>query len=353
MNRIKKLQAVIPAGMDAVLVSSDVSRRYLTGLDYTDGYVLVCREKAYLLADFRYIEVAKKYGGEELEVVLLKGGLPALLGPMISENGIRCMGYEDRKLTCAELSKLKNDFPLMSFEGCGGLIDALREFKDENEIESIIKAQRIAEAAFEHIITVINPEMTENDVALELEYFMRKNGAEGPAFQTIAVSGTASSLPHGVPRNCKLEKGFLTMDFGAKVDGYCSDMTRTVVLGKPDSEMKKVYETVLRAQLDAIEALKNGATGYEADKGARDYIEGQGYVGCFGHGLGHGVGMYIHEAPSVNASNKKPFATGDVITIEPGIYIEGKYGVRIEDMAVFTSEGMKDITLAPKELIVI
>ncbi|MBR2986659.1 MAG: M24 family metallopeptidase, partial [Clostridia bacterium] len=195
------------------------------------------------------------------------------------------------------------------------------------------------------------PDKTEIDVALELEFYMRSHGAEDKSFDTIAVSGSASSLPHGVPRNVKLEKGFFTMDFGALYEGYCSDMTRTVVLGKADDEMKKIYNTVLTAQLAAIEKLAVGVTGKETDKVARDIIYGAGYEGCFGHGLGHGVGMDIHEAPSNSAAGIKPFEIGHVITVEPGIYIEGKYGVRIEDMVVFRDGSVEDITKCPKNLI--
>ena len=212
----------------------------------------------------------------------------------------------------------------------------------------------ITDAAFEHILTVLHPNMTEIEVALELEFFMRKMGSEGIAFDTIAVSGSMSARPHGEPRPVKLEKGFLTMDYGARVDGYCSDMTRTVVLGKADAEIKKVYDTVLLAQTTAIDALQAGLGCRAADKIARDIIDGAGYEGCFGHSLGHGVGLYIHENPrlSFGAGENDVLQPGHVVTAEPGIYIEGKYGCRIEDMIGIKADGTAhDFTHSRKDMI--
>ena len=235
----------------------------------------------------------------------------------------------------------------------GGVIEKLRICKDIDEINTIIAAQRIAEAAFDHILGYINPERTELDIALELEFFMRSHGAKSTSFDTIAVSGSASSRPHGVPRPVKIEKGFLTMDFGALYKGYCSDMTRTVCIGDPTDEMRRVYDTVLSAQLNALDAYAVGKTGHELDAVARKIIYNAGYEGCFGHGLGHGVGMDIHEAPRVRENHFTPMEVGHVVTCEPGIYLEGKYGVRIEDMVVFTESGAVNITHSPKDLIIL
>ena len=198
----------------------------------------------------------------------------------------------------------------------------------------------------------MTPNMTEREVALELEFFMRQQGAEGMAFDVIAVSGSASSLPHGVPRNTRLEKGFLTLDYGAKVHGYCSDMTRTVVLGRADAEMKRLYETVLEAQSEALAYLSEGVSCKDADGVARAIINGAGYRGCFGHSLGHGVGRYIHEEPRLSSSAKEDLLVcGNVVTVEPGIYISGKYGCRIEDMVAITHKGIYNFTKSKKELI--
>ena len=194
--------------------------------------------------------------------------------------------------------------------------------------------------------------MTEIEVAAELEYYMKRHGSEMPAFDTIAVSGKSSSQPHGVPANRKLEQGFFTMDYGAKINGYCSDMTRTIVIGKADDEMKKLYNTVLRAQTEAEAAVKSGADCGEIDKIARDIIYGAGYEGRFGHGLGHGVGLLIHELPNQNMrSFGRKLVSGNVITVEPGIYLEGMYGCRIEDMLAVTDDGAVNLTNCTRELI--
>lgn len=215
-------------------------------------------------------------------------------------------------------------------------------------------AQELTDAAFSHILTYLRRGVREIDVALELELFMRKNGADGLAFHTIAVSGAASALPHGVPRARELEQGFLTMDFGARFGGYCSDMTRTVVIGKADDEMKRLYETVLAAQRAALAAAKGGIGCRALDKAARDIIENAGYKGCFGHSLGHGVGLDIHESPRLapSAAEDAVLCAGHVVTVEPGIYIEGKYGCRIEDMIAVNADGsIRNFTKSTKELL--
>ena len=350
MTPIKKLQGRLPESVDCLLVTNEKNQRYLTGLNYTDGYVVICREKAFLLADFRYIEVAKRYESDELTVIML-GGANGGLNAVFTDNGCKNIGFEDGSMTVATLERLKTAYPDVNFVPCGGHIEEMRVSKTETEVENIIKAQRIAEKALERLFTLMKPDMTEIEVALELEYGMRLYGAEKTSFDTIAVSGTASSLPHGEPRPIKLEKGFLTMDFGALYNGYCSDMTRTVVIGKADGEMKKVYNTVLQAQLAALDFVAAGKSGKDCDKIARDIIYNAGYEGCFGHSLGHGVGMYIHEEPRLASSWDKPLEVGAIVTVEPGIYIEGKYGVRIEDMVWLGEDGPVNLTKAPKEML--
>ncbi len=341
---------MLPEKVDCLLVTCEKNQRYLSGLNYTDGFVVVGRERAFLLADFRYIEVARRCESDDLTVVMLESRR-LTLGNIFADNGYKNVGFEDGALTVADLEGLKKMFPDVNFVACGGLIEEMRVAKTETEVGYVIKAQRIAEAALERLLSLITPDMTEIDVALELEYRMRKLGAEGPSFGTIAVSGSASSLPHGEPRNIKLEHGFLTMDFGALYNGYCSDMTRTVVIGKADEEMKKVYNTVLKAQLAALDFVAAGKKGCDCDKVARDIIYGAGYEGCFGHSLGHGVGMFIHENPRLSSMWDKPLETGAIVTVEPGIYIEGKYGVRIEDMVWLKENESVNLTNAPKELI--
>jgi len=281
MSRKQRLVKQMPEQMDALLVTNEKNQRYLTSFNYTDGIVIVTKNKSYCLADSRYIEAAKAQVNSDFEVVLMSGSRKDQLISILEAEGVKTVGYEDASLTCEayeRFSKMLTEYTLMP---AGRIIEGLREYKDASEIEKIIKAQRIAEDAFLHILDFITPDKTEIDVALELEFYMRSHGAEATSFDTIAVSGSASSLPHGVPRNVKLEKGFFTMDFGALYEGYCSDMTRTVVLGKADDEMKKIYNTVLTAQLAAIDKLTIGVTGKETDKVARDIIYGAGYEGCF------------------------------------------------------------------------
>ena len=357
MSKLQKLRAAMAEkGFDAVIITSEVNQRYITGFNFQDGLVVVTASRAVLITDFRYIEAAKASKAAGIfEIVTPDKRHSAVVADIVKDCGGKVVAVEEAKISLSGYEAFK-----AALEGCevkGGasaIIDGLREFKDAEEIASTAKAQDIADAAFKHIIEFIKPDMTEIDVALELEFFMRAHGAESTAFDTIAVSGKASSLPHGEPRNVQLEKGFLTMDYGAKIDGYCSDMTRTIVIGKADDEMKRLYNTVLEAQLAALAAAKPGALCREMDKIARDIIDNAGYKGAFGHSLGHGVGMYIHEAPGLSQKvmpEDRKLTPGHIVTFEPGIYLEGKYGCRIEDMVAVLEDGILNFTHSPKELI--
>lgn len=345
-GKFEKIAAVIPEGLDGVFLTSEVNQYYACDFAFTDGYVLVTADKTYLLADSRYIEAAQQSEGV-VKIQLQKD----VLAELLSDLNVKTLGFEDKCVTVSQLEGLKKAHPSVSFEPIGDLVDKLREFKDEDEFEKIAKAQSIADAAFSHILGFINTDRTEKEVALELEFYMRSHGAECVSFDTIAVSGTASSLPHGVPRDVKLNKGFFTMDFGCKYKGYCSDMTRTVVIGKADEDMKKLYYTVKTAQQACIDAAVEGVDLGELDALAHSIID-KDYPGAFGHGLGHGVGLYIHEAPGVNRRGAgTKLSKGHVITIEPGIYLFGKYGCRIEDMILCYGGGFRDISASDKELI--
>ena len=338
-------------GLDAIYVSSPENHLYVTDFDNPDGWAFLTGERAWVFADPRYSEAAKAEVTPLCEVCA--PGKPTF-EELASEYSLKVIGYEDQRLTCAGLERLKKSFggASVEFEPVGGLFTEIRSVKTEEEVENIVAAQRIAEGAFRHIVDVLRHDMTETEVAAELEYYMKKNGSEKPSFDTIAVSGSASSRPHGVPRPVKLEKGFLTMDYGAMVKGYHSDMTRTVVIGKADEEMKRLYETVLKAQCAAIDAITEGAKNADMDKIARDIIDDAGYKGYFSHSLGHGVGLEIHEAPGLNGHmGDAVLAAGQIVTAEPGIYIEGKYGCRIEDMILVTPGGHRNLTECPKELI--
>ena len=340
-------------GIDGVLLSSPINQSYITGADFNDGYVAVTADRCVACVDFRYIEAVKNSVSEGVEAELAKGSaLNCAIDVMLS-CGAKTISVEGGELSLSIFKKISERVgeSVTLFENADKILVDMRSVKTVDELEKIVSAQSLTDLAFEHILKCMTPNMTERDVALELEFFMRKNGAEAMAFDVIAVSGSASALPHGVPRNVKLEKGFLTMDFGAKVDGYCSDMTRTVVIGKADSEMKRLYNTVLDAQKNALEFLHEGASCFEADKIARDIINAAGYEGCFGHSLGHGVGRYIHEAPRLSSKSEDTLIVGNVVTVEPGIYIEGKYGCRIEDMVAVTENGTHNFTKSKKELI--
>ena len=233
-------------------------------------------------------------------------------------------------------------------------IDSIRRAKSEEEKECILTAQKIAENAFEHILTFIKPGVTEKQIALELDFYMLSHGAEAVSFETIAVTGAKSSMPHGVPDETVVKNGdFITMDFGAVYKGYHSDMTRTVAVGEVTEEQKTVYETVLKAQKNALSVLKKGLPCSEADKAARDIIDKAGYGDYFGHSTGHGVGVEIHENPTLAPKSTDILEIGDVVTVEPGIYLPGKFGVRIEDMALITEKGYENLTSTPKELIIL
>ena len=357
MSRLQSFKTkMAEVGFDAAVISSAVNQRYMTNFDYTDGYVVITKNKSYVLADFRYIEAARNtVDASEYEIVMPEGSMLVNVAAFLDENECKTVAFEDLTLSVADLERMKKTFVGKELVGGASKIaDGLRLCKDAGEMEKIKRAQAITDAGFAHMLEWLTPNVTEIEAALELEFFMRRMGSEGIAFDTIAVSGSASSLPHGVPRNVKLEKGFFTLDFGAKVDGYCSDMTRTVVLGKADADMKKLYNTVLAAQTAALDYVQEGALCREADTIARNIINNAGYAGRFGHSLGHGVGMYIHESPRLSqvAPADYKLQRGHVVTVEPGIYIEGLYGCRIEDMVGIMPDGSTyDFTQSPKELI--
>lgn len=352
MNRTDRLREQMKAnGWDAVIVSSEINQRYLSRYPFTDGLLLITLYNAELLTDFRYYEDAEKKADKLYTVVTPDARFPHIK-EFFDRDGVKTVGVENCTLPCADFDRFTETFPEYRFVGINDAIETLREIKDEGELSDIAMAQDTADAAFAHLMSVIKPEMTEIEVALELEFYMRRAGAEGVSFETIAVSGDASSLPHGKPRNCKLKKGFLTLDFGALWNGYCSDMTRTVSIGRADAEMKKLYQTVLSAQTEALAYLKEGADCLEADRIARRIIDAvPEYKGAFGHSLGHGVGMFIHESPRLSPKASGKLVEGNVVTVEPGIYLKGKYGCRIEDMVAVEKSGVRNFTHSPKELI--
>ena len=351
MDKFSKIRE--KCGNKAAIINDQYNRRWLTGFETTDGVVLVTPVEAYFITDFRYYEAAcAKCTGV---TVVLQDKIYEQLDALLKKSGVSAAVLED-SITVASQRRFENELSveLTAESWLTELLAELRSVKTDEEVEKICAAQRIADGAFQHILGYIKPGVAERDVACELEYYMRKHGAGGTSFDTICVAGKKSSLPHGVPGDEKICSGdFLTMDYGAKFDGYCSDMTRTVAVGNISDEQKKVYDTVLKAQLAAIDAAHAGMTGRELDSVARDIIYSAGYEGCFGHGLGHSLGLEIHEPPRASQAWEGVLRTGTVITIEPGIYLSGRFGVRIEDMVLLFENGCRDLTGSPKELIVL
>ncbi|MBQ9087061.1 MAG: aminopeptidase P family protein [Clostridia bacterium] len=355
MTTLQKFQAALAeTDADAALISSELHQRYLSDFDYTDGYLLITPTLAYLLTDFRYIEAAEAQV-KNFTILRPAGTMIEEIERLISKHVLRRIAIEDASLSYADFTRFSKALSQATLcPGASRILEGLRIIKTPEELEKIARAQEIADQAFDHILGFLSPERTEQEVALELEFFMRKLGAENVSFQTIAVSGPASSLPHGVPAPVRLRPGFLTMDYGALYQGYCSDMTRTVVIGKADEDMKKLYNTVLDAQLAALETLEEGKVCRDVDEVARSIIRNAGYGDCFGHGLGHGVGMRIHEAPRLSpaAPKESVLKRGHVVTVEPGIYLAGKYGCRIEDMVAIDHDGsIRNFARSPKNLI--
>lgn len=337
--------------VDGALIVSPENRRYFTGFDASDGFLFITKSGSVFLTDSRYIEAAK----DKIiccEVEEQKGKLM----DYAKRFNCKVLAVEADRLTVTQLKNLRKALHgiKLTTVGTDKIIDSFRAVKNEAEIENICKAQRIAEAAFDHILGFIKVGVTEKEVALELDHYMLSHGADSLSFETIAISGANTSKPHGVPTDKKIEHGdFVTMDYGAVVNGYHSDMTRTVAVGAASDEQKKIYKIVFEAQLAVLRVLKNGVKCSDADKAARDVITEAGYGEYFRHSAGHGVGIEIHEKPFISPKSTATLRSGNVVTDEPGIYIPGKFGVRIEDMALITENGCKNLTKAPKELIII
>lgn len=357
-ERLKKIRALLHSG-EAFLITDDVTRRYAFNFASSAGYGYISQNRCELFLDFRYFEkarIAKARGDISKDVSIVEANKPMreALSRILREEALSTLFFEDTRMTCSAYSALERELGSFSrLEAMGDKIEQLRAVKDDFELARIVQAQRITDAAFSHILSFIERGKTEREIALELEFFMRRNGADGLAFSTICVSGTKSSLPHGEPDDTIVEDGFLTMDFGARFDGYCSDMTRTVCIGTPTEEMKKVYDTVFSAQKAALSVARGGILGKDVDKAARDVIAAAGYEGCFGHATGHSLGLEIHESPNFSPKETQNVPCGAVVSVEPGIYLEGKYGVRIEDIVFLTENGCENLTNSTKEFIII
>lgn len=355
MNHFDKIAAALPAaGLDGVLLTGEYNRFYASGFSSTgtDGVALVTQKGNFYFTDSRYIEAAETAVENAAIGMVERGkGYIAWINESLALSGVKRLGFEDETMTVAE-HRLYSEKLEADLVPASALMHRLRGQKDAGELERMEQAQRISEQALAQILTELRPGVTEKEVAARLQYLMLHFGAEKMSFDPIVASGPNGSMPHAVPTNRALRSGeFVTMDFGCVYRGYCSDMTRTVCIGRPTEEMELVYDTVLRAQLAGIAAARPGATGAEIDGAARKVIGQAGYGDYFGHSFGHGVGVEIHESPNATPGNGDPLPAGSVISAEPGIYLPGRFGVRIEDVIVLEGDGCRDITRADKALL--
>ena len=339
-------------GADAVLLTGERNRRYATGFHSTAGVAYISEKRAVFFTDFRYIEAARAtIQGFDVREPAKGASYAAVVNALIADDHAKTIALEDDTLTFAEFTRWQDSLTAKTVP-MNGMMNRLRMVKTEAELQNIVAAQRIAERAFLEVLGDIRPGATEKQIAAKLTYLMLLYGAENMSFDPIVVSGANSSKPHGVPTEKAIAAGdFVTMDFGCIVDGYCSDMTRTVAVGHVTDEMQTVYDTVLNAQLAGIACCKAGVTGRAVDAAARQVIADAGYGDAFGHGFGHGV--EIHEAPTAGPRGEARLPAGAVVTAEPGIYLSGRFGVRIEDMLYVIEDGCINLTEAPKALVVL
>ncbi len=354
MKNIEKLLSVLGGEADGLLLTSRYSRYYGAEFDIAEGVAVVSAKGCRYFTDSRYIESAQN-GITGFEVMEMSRANPftKLINEAIADFGITTLGFEEEYLTVAELRAYENKLNA-KLVPMNDAINGFRSVKEDWEIEIMCQAQAITDKAFSEILGKIKTGMTEKQLQAELIYCLYKNGADGLAFDPIVVSGPNTSLPHGVAGDRVICEGdFITMDFGAAYRGYCSDMTRTVAVGYATEEMKTVYNTVLAAQLAGIAASRAGVTGKEVDAAARQVIADAGYGAYFGHGYGHSLGMEVHELPSCSPGGEKPMEVNVLSSAEPGIYLPGKFGVRIEDVVIFKEDGCENITKSPKNLIIV
>lgn len=354
-ERIARIQRELDKG-EALLIASGANRLYFTGFESTAGRILITRDVACFLVDFRYFEKAKNTV-VSCDVTLSSQAMWAEIKAFVEQHDVKRLYVETYSLSVSQMKQLTDMMPAIEVSAddkMDKVIEEMRAIKTAEEIDRIKAAQAMTEDTFTYILDRIEPGRSEIDVMLDMEFYMRRLGSEGVSFDFIVVSGKNSSLPHGVPSQKRIEKGdFLTMDFGAVVDGYHSDMTRTVAVGSVSDEQRLVYDTVLQAQLAALDAVKAGVVCKDVDKVARDLINNAGFEGKFGHGLGHSLGIQIHEDPRFNTTCETVLKSGMVMTVEPGIYLENQFGVRIEDMVVATETGHVNLTSAEKQLIIL
>ena len=353
---LEKFMSVLPENIDVAIVLNASNKLYLFGVDTSDaGTLIVTHNRAYFIIDSRYIEVCKRFESDKMQVILQKE-LFSQIKEICYQNNVKSVGVETQTMSLALYKKLNNYLGniIDANVDVGNIIAELRAVKTLPEIEKIKAAQKITDDAFKYILGKIEVGKSEKELALELEFYMRTHGAKSASFDVIFIGGKNTSLPHGEPTNYKLQNGdLITIDFGADLDGYKSDMTRTVALGNISEEQKNVYEIVLLAQETALREIGAGKYCSEIDAIARKVISDAGYGKYFGHALGHSVGLDIHESPNFSPKCNDVLKSGMILTVEPGIYLPEKFGVRIEDMVVVKENGMENLTKSEKSLIIL
>lgn len=349
MKLMKLREQMQKRELDSLLVTNPYNLRFITGFTGTAGLALITPNDAWFITDFRYTEQAGEQV-KEFKVVQAQKGLIDEVARIAQEAAVERLAFEQDYMTFATYSQYLEKLSA-TLEPVSGLIEKLRMVKSPEELEVLKAAAKIADDAFEHICSYIKAGMTELEVSNELEFFMRSQGATSSSFDIIVASGLRSALPHGVASDKKIESGdLITLDFGALYNGYVSDITRTVAVGEPSDKLKEIYHVVLESQVLALEKIKPGMTGIEADAIARDYIKSKGYGEAFGHSTGHGIGLEVHEGPGLSFRSETILEPGMAVTVEPGIYLPGIGGVRIEDDILITETGNERLTHSSKEL---
>ena len=335
--------------IEAIVVTSPENLYYFSGFTGGEGLLVFTPEKKYIIVDGRYTIQAKEQT-KDFEVIQYN----VLPYKIIADMGFDKIGFEDKTISYNDFKMMSRAMPAVTTIGVSDELNEYRKVKTEEECKIIRRAEQIGDMAFEHILPFIKPGITEREIALELEFFMKKQGASALSFDTIVAVGPRSALPHANLTDTKVEEGkVVLMDYGCVYNGYCSDMTRTVAVGYADDKTKNIYDTVLKAQLTALDTIKAGVANRDVDKAARDIIEDAGYGKTFTHSLGHGVGLEIHEQPNLSPRSEEILKSGNVVSVEPGIYVEGFCGVRIEDVVLVTPDGYENFTHSPKDLIIL
>jgi Xaa-Pro aminopeptidase len=353
-QRIERLRQVMQQqDLPAMLITNAYNRQYMTNFVGTAGYVVITRDRALFLVDFRYVTQASEQAAG-YEIIEHEPNAAATILELLNQMGIKRLGFEQSDVSYGAFLSYQKNLGGIELVPTDQLVEKLRMIKDAGELQIMQEAADLADATFSHILTKLKPGISENEIALEIEMFIRSNGGTSTSFDTIVASGERSALPHGRASDRILQANeFVKMDFGAYYKGYCSDITRTVVLGKPSVKHKEIYDIVLEAQLNCLNNLKPGMTGAEGDALARNVISQYGYGDHFGHGTGHSLGLEIHESPRLSKLDTSILKTGMVVTVEPGIYLPGFGGVRIEDDVVLTDTGIKILTHSTKDFLTI